>query len=529
MFKFGRRTKSVEGNGRLGISVSSDGFSLCHVVREEDGTPKLALSRSVSGLSTEERQAALSELVAESKLEDVPCVVVLEREFYSLRLVDKPSVEEDEVAGSLVWFIKDLIDFDPSDAVIDYTDFPVDASRGRDAKIFVAAARKSAVTEATELLSHCGLTLDAVDVPEFAMRNIAGLLPTQVAGTLLLDLGLKDGLLTICHDDMLYFTRPISSGTAQIDDAIGHEIAFDDSDGELSHQVRGLLDDLLLEVQRSLDYYESELGKAPASRLIIGPSTSEIGPYLPYLTEQLRPVAVSQIDLNTAVACEEPMSNELQSHSLLALGGALRNDAEQQIDLGKTQNVLAAYTTLPLEWVVKVCAGMIAVLMTIYGLGTLKNHQLSEQLDASSAQHDRILRDLGALETQIAENSGAGETFDPLAELRRERDGTAMTLRNLDMMGADRRVGFSKYFVGFASQIVENVWLSRIEVLDGGASLSIHGNTLSAKGVPQLLRKLRGEETFSGKTFSLFRLSAAEAPGVLSFALESKPAEVKAK
>jgi hypothetical protein len=31
-----------------------------------------------------------------------------------IRLIDKPEVDDDEIAGPLMWFIKDLTDFEPS-------------------------------------------------------------------------------------------------------------------------------------------------------------------------------------------------------------------------------------------------------------------------------------------------------------------------------------------------------------------------------------------------------------------------------
>jgi hypothetical protein len=31
-----------------------------------------------------------------------------------IRLIDKPEVDDDEIAGALMWFIKDLADFEPS-------------------------------------------------------------------------------------------------------------------------------------------------------------------------------------------------------------------------------------------------------------------------------------------------------------------------------------------------------------------------------------------------------------------------------
>ncbi|MCS5618613.1 MAG: hypothetical protein NZ808_02040 [Myxococcota bacterium] len=31
-----------------------------------------------------------------------------------IRLIDKPKVDDDEIAGALMWFIKGLADFEPS-------------------------------------------------------------------------------------------------------------------------------------------------------------------------------------------------------------------------------------------------------------------------------------------------------------------------------------------------------------------------------------------------------------------------------
>ena len=111
--------------------------------------------------------------------------------------------------------IKDLIDFDPSDARVDYFDFPADANRGRDPQLFVVAARNDVIEEVTNLLDGSGLELDAVDIGELALRNLTLVMPEQVAGTLLLELRPKGGILAICHESKLYFARSISTGTPQ--------------------------------------------------------------------------------------------------------------------------------------------------------------------------------------------------------------------------------------------------------------------------------------------------------------------------
>lgn len=510
--------------GQVGLSLTSDGLTLCHVVREEDTPPRLQACRSVSALTPEERRAALVELVAELHLEGLPCIVVLPSESYNLRLLDRPNVEDDEIASSLPWLLKDAIDFDLNEATLDYFDFPADATRGRTQRLFVAAVRNSVVDEVTDLLCESGLDLTAIDVAELALRNLGEQLPQQVAGTLFLHLGPKGGLLTICHESQLYFSRSISTGTSHIDSAMGHEIALDDSDDQLSDPARSLLDELLLEVQRSLDYYESELGKAPASRLAISPSTAELSVYIPYLTEQLRPVSVSQLDLNALIDSDDVLSNELQTKALLALGGALRGDYEQQINFKQVPARAPAFSNLPIDWIAKACAAVFCGLMLIYGADVYLNGQLRAELEANRIRHDSINRQLASLENQLGPTNIEGSEDDPLAELRAARDRTTRRLRRLEALGGDRREGFSKYFVGFARQSIPHLWLTRIEVNDGGKSLSIHGSTLAAKRVPQLLRRLRSEPSFSGKTFSLFRLAGSGRVGVLDFALESRPA-----
>ncbi|MCP5045134.1 MAG: pilus assembly protein PilM [bacterium] len=523
MFRFGSKKKQRGSEGRVGLSLTSDGFTLCHVVRDEEAPPRLELARSISGLTSEERTTALAELVEESHLAGTPCVVVLPGEDYTLRLLDRPQVEEEEIASSLPWLIKDVIEFDVGEAAISHFDFPEDANRGRDPHLFVAAARKSVVDEATQLVSDAGLDCEAIEVAELALRNIGEELPEQVAGSVLLNLGPKSGLLTICHDSKLYFTRSMSTGTSQIDDAMGSEISLDAADDELSDHVRSLLDELLLEIQRSLDYYESELGKAPASRLVIAPSLAEMSTYAPYFTEQLRPVSVEQLDLNTLIDSDVVLGNELQTQILLALGGALRSDAAQQMNLGQLVRHTAAYTTLPLPWVARVFATIVTGLLLVWGFGVQHNGTLATELASAKQRRDVLGAQLTSLENQVLRNSSEDAEVDPLAAVRAERDHGVRRLRALEALAGNQRDGFSKYFVGFAKQRVDELWLNRIEVLDGGASLSIHGRTLSAKRVPQLLRRLRNEPSFEGKTFSLFRLASNDVPGVLDFALESEP------
>lgn len=210
LFKFAWKKKKVAGSAsRVGLALESDGFTLCHLIKNEGAPPRVKLCRSVSALTPEDRRTALAEIVAESKLAGTPCIVVLPPESYSLRLVDRPNVEEEEIASSLPWLIKDVIDFDPSNAVVDYFEFPADANRGRDPSLFVAAARNDVIEEVTDLIDGSGLELESIDIGELALRNLTLVMSKQPAGTLLLELRPKDGLLAICHGSHRRNDQPI--------------------------------------------------------------------------------------------------------------------------------------------------------------------------------------------------------------------------------------------------------------------------------------------------------------------------------
>ena len=530
MFRIGRKNKGSGVPGRVGIALTHDGFALCHVVRGEEPQAKLVRVHHVSGLTTEERTEALAGYVEQNGLAETSCVVILSPEDYTLRLVDRPNVEEDEIAASLPFLIKDVIDFDPADAQIAYFPLPEDANRGRDARLFVGVARKECVAEVTALTEAANLELEAIDIAELALRNIVGELPEQVAGTAMLDLGPKGGLLALCHEEQFYFSRSLGAGTLAIDNVVGSQISLEEESGdELSQQVRSLLDELLLEIQRSLDYYESELGKAPASRLVIAPSESEVSLYVPYLSEQLRPVVVEQIDLNSIVDHDSVLRNDVQTRILLALGAGLRGESHQQIDLRPPVVAPPSTMSLPFEMIAPLCGGIMVVLFGLYVLALQNNAALETQVEGARSRVAAMTNHNASLEDQIKRAEQAQYGIDPLVQEKASRDASARRLRALESLGGGRREGFSRYFEGFAKRPVKDLWIERIEVHDGGASLSIKGKTFEAARVPQLLRKLSNESSFEGKSFSIFELQSNEDENALSFALESEPTDPTAE
>jgi MSHA biogenesis protein MshI len=87
------------------------------------------------------------------------------------------------------------------------------------------------------------------------------------------------------------------------------------------------LDTIVIEVQRSLDYYESHFAQSTVTGVVLGP--------LPWRTEGVLSYLSSQLGLPTRVASLEelidlptPLAPALQARCLLAVGAALRGGGD---------------------------------------------------------------------------------------------------------------------------------------------------------------------------------------------------------
>lgn len=237
-------------------------------------------------------------------------------ESHTLLLIEAPDVQPAELKAAVRWRIKDLIDFHIDDAVIDVFEIPEhNAAPGRARLMYAVAARASKIKTSVESIEKTSLNLETVDIPELAIRNITALLDDDIRGVAFLYLSMNSGIITLTRQGSLYLSRNIDVGTEQMIPSSGSE--------ELNPETQQALDKIVLEVQRSLDYYESHFSQPPITSLVIAPMGQEIAGVLPYLSANLG-IAVSRLDFNNVLIANEPLSDELQSKCLLAIGAALR-------------------------------------------------------------------------------------------------------------------------------------------------------------------------------------------------------------
>lgn len=228
---------------------------------------------------------------------------------YELLLVEAPRVEPSELRAAVRWKVRNLIDFHIDDAVIDVFEIPGQANRPQgQAMMYAVAARAREVREYIDLVENADLELQVIDITEMALRNLAAHLEEDVRGVAMLYLDEDHGIITVTRQGSLYLSRRLETGTTH-----------------LFEEPEASYDQIALEVQRSLDYYDSHFGQPPVAALSVLPGFATHQGLVDSLGESLN-LEVGGYRPEDVVASEVDLPDEHFAEFLIALGGALRQE-----------------------------------------------------------------------------------------------------------------------------------------------------------------------------------------------------------
>jgi len=268
--------------------------------------------------------AALKPGVEEAGGQGAPATTVLYRSEVNFILTEAPELERPEWPSALKWRVRDLLDFPVEQAVVDA--IPVaEEVPGEGPQAFVAAARQEKVRERVRAASEAGLDLRYVDIPDMAHRNLARLLPEPPYGTCLVILDEQSPLISITKGGELCFSRqvgmdireelgrmaddlgvdPDEARRRRVEEGLestlegegeasaGSEELVLEQEGQASGQARlpqaltGFADRLALEIQRSLDYYDSRFRQPAIQKVYLGGEGARIRGLEAYLANAL--------------------------------------------------------------------------------------------------------------------------------------------------------------------------------------------------------------------------------------------------
>ena len=293
------------------LSLQADGVCLAHVDRSGAGRARI-MACAFQPLQAGDEVKALAHLASHHNLKRARCTTLLGTGDYQLLLTEAPDVGADELKQALRWKIKDLIEFHINDSTLDVFDLPGATPGAKAREMYAVAARNEAIQRRVDLLTQAGIGLDVIDIPELAQRNLASLLAEDTNGVALLSLQDKTGLITITRQGYLYLSRTLN---------IGHESLRSAADPAM------YFDHIVLEVQRSLDYFESHFREAPIRNLVLAPLAEPVSGLMEYLAANLS-VSVASMDLTQLLDSDVQLTPALQARCLNTIGAALRQEVK---------------------------------------------------------------------------------------------------------------------------------------------------------------------------------------------------------
>lgn len=309
------RTVFRPKSGLTSIDIDADGISIVqiqHNKNDQNTLPIIAhcLYRKV-GRRQDDLQLTLQSINSELGLKRSLCTTVLSSDHYKLLLTDKPNVPDNELAAALSWQVKDMIDKPIEETTFEVFLAPEAADTTKPTPAYVLAADNNAIQQCADLLTEAKINLHCIDIHEMALRNLIMIQPEPEQAKALLWLDKKNGTLIIVRDGAIYMCRAVG---------VGMDNFLDET------RVAQENDSLMLEIQRSLDYYEARYQAAPIRNIMLAPGITTSIPSLSDAIQQTLGIEAQTFNLDDYLEHHSDMPDNWQQDYFISIGAALRQE-----------------------------------------------------------------------------------------------------------------------------------------------------------------------------------------------------------
>lgn len=307
LFKKTANSNSV----RAGIALGDGSFALAVVCRDDADKPRIQHCETHTAPGG--AGPALKSLLDKLRASRSAACAVVDGDDYQIVQIEAPEVLPSEMRAAVRWRLRDAINFSVDEAAVDIFEIPDPVRRAQNKMLFAVAARDSAVQRIARTLKPTVKGFNAIDIPELCLRNVSALLPQDAKGVAMLAVGDTFAQLVITRQGVMYLTRRID--TARRFTMHAQNRSEDIDAGALA-----------LELQRSLDYYESHYDQSAIGDLVIAPANARSDRLVEALKNETS-LRISQLDVREL--CNVYKSGELIADwpCLMALGAALRTDS----------------------------------------------------------------------------------------------------------------------------------------------------------------------------------------------------------
>jgi type IV pilus assembly protein PilM len=295
---------------------------------------------------------AVRRLFDRCKIKTKDVAVSLSGNAVIVKKIAMPPMSEVELNDSIYWEAEQYIPFDIQDVNLDYQILSGGAppkggatAAGTGMDVLLVAAKKEKIADYTGVIAQAGRTPVIVDVDAFALQNAYEVNYGTEAGAVvvLLNAGASAINVNVVSGEQSLFTRDISIGGNAYTEALQKELHVSQDqaeklkkgqavDGHSFEQARPVLravnDNVLLEVQKTFDFFRGTTGTSHIDRIVLSGGASRVDGFAEMLGErfeaQIEPFnPFRQIAFDADKYGVEDLA-EVAATSAVAVGLALR-------------------------------------------------------------------------------------------------------------------------------------------------------------------------------------------------------------
>ena len=303
----GTKTKGSITNSTA-IELNDHGFAVAEVIRYGDSF-KITNSQFVHNTNQNIRSELISEMFQRRSISAHHVTMVLSGNSYKFLLAEAPEAPLESLRFVMPNKIKDSLPWKVSEVTADVLPLPPDAFRGRKNSVYVAVAQKKYLEDQLNLLNGVNIYPEAITTMEMAIKAYWHIIkPEKNTSIGILRMNETGGVIVMMCDGAVYLARRIIVDLASLSD-----------EGTNRQDV---FDQVVLEIQRSVDFYESQLGKGAVAQIIMLPPPMDLGIGFEYIEQNIS-TDISVLNPFEELNYDQELSIKDQAYCTGAIGAAI--------------------------------------------------------------------------------------------------------------------------------------------------------------------------------------------------------------
>ena len=161
------------------------------------------------------------------------------------------------------------------------------------------------------------------------------------------------------------------------------------------------------------------------------------------------------------------------------------------------------------------------LLLIIYIFAYWNVNKLAKKVDLLKSKHAIATKELVELTEKYPTAANVSKLEKEMASLEKHVCAREKLVSVLKKEGAFNTKGFSPFLIGFAKNIAPGIWLTKIDLNEGGDAIEITGKALNPQLVLAYVKQLNSSSEFEGVTFKVGSLQkSTEEKEIVQFILQ---------